>query len=282
MSANAQNYIANTYGFTLTHSAHACLDAVAALGFREVELMMHPGHAWPDEMSPKARRDFATKIETLGLRIRSLNMPNVDLNIAAAAERMRAYSIDFLSDVLALAGDLGVPDMVLGPGKPNPLLPAPKQDLMDRFFAALDILVPRANEAGVRLIVENMPFGFLPTADDLIAALDAYGDDRIAVVYDIANAVFAREDPNEGLARVGDRLALVHLSDTGLDAYAHAPVGAGVVPFADVAQYLAALDYRRGLVLEIISDEPEVDLANSATALDEMGWRTLARRQDLQ
>ena len=68
----------------------------------------------------------------------------------------------------------------------------------------------------------------------LMAALERYGDDGIAVIYDVANAVFIGEDLGAGLRRVQARLKLVHLSDTPREVYRHSAVGEGVVPFAEI------------------------------------------------
>ena len=204
----------NTYSHTASHSALDCLRHLANQGYTDFELMIYPGHLWPATTDAAARRELRALVEGEGLRIASLNMPNIDMNIAAAAEEMRRHTLGLLHAILALAGDLEVPGVVVGPGKANPLMPAPREQLMSHFLRALDELAPHAERVGTQLYVENMPFAFLPDAEGLMAALERYGDDRIAVIYDIANAVFIGEDPGAGLRRVQDRLKLVHLSDT--------------------------------------------------------------------
>jgi sugar phosphate isomerase/epimerase len=266
----------NTYSYTLTHTAAHCLERLAERGHAVFELMIYPGHAWPPDMGAGERRALARLLADRGLSIRTLNMPNIDVNVAAAAPEMRALSRAHLGRVIGLAGDLGVPGVIIGPGKPNPLLPAPKEQLMGWFREALDQLLPLAETAGTRLLVENMPFAFLPDADSLIEALDGYGSDEVGVVYDVANAVFAREDPGAGLSRVRPRLALVHLSDTGLDAYRHDPVGAGVVPFDEVGRHLAEIGYDGVAMLEIISPAPDADIPASIERLLALpSWRQL-------
>ena len=107
---------------------------------------------------------------------------------------MRRYTLDVLKGIVELAGDLGVPGVVIGPGKANPLFPAPKDRLIDYFFTALDELCPRADKAGTELWVENMPFAFLPKIGELMDVLDRYGNPRIGIVWDAANSHFAHED----------------------------------------------------------------------------------------
>ena len=269
----------NTYAYTRSHSAQACLGHLAAQGYGDFELMMYPGHLWPPTTDAAARRGLRDFAEREGLRLVSLNMPNIDLNVAAAAEEMRRHTLGLLHGVLELAGDLGVPGVVIGPGKANPLMPASNEQLLGRFFRALDELAPHAERVGTRLYVENMPFAFLPDADGLMAALERYGDDRIAVIYDVANGHFLGEDPGEGLRRVEARLALVHLSDTPREVYRHSAVGEGSVPFAAIAPVLEEVGYRDLPMLEIIAENPDRALRDSAEKLFETGWPRRAARQ---
>jgi sugar phosphate isomerase/epimerase len=138
------------------------------------------------------------------------------------------------------------------------------------------VLAPLAAEVGTALWVENMPFAFLPRADEMMQAIERYGDDRIGVVYDVANAAFMREDMRQGLQRVAGRLRLLHVSDTPLEVYRHAPVGQGVIDFAAIPPVLRAVGYAGPTMLEIISETPDEDLPASVAALDAMGWGTPA------
>lgn len=278
MAGNSQAYAVNTYSYTLTHTAGACLAALAARGHDTFELMMYPGHIWPADMNQAARRAFRTFLADHGLSVITLNMPNIDINVAAATVEMRDYSLAILQSVIDLAGDLEVPGVVIGPGKANPLLPAPRERLIGYFHQALDVLAPLAVQRGTALWVENMSFAFLPRADEMMQAIEAYGDPAIGVVYDLANAAFVHEDLGEGLRRVQQRLKLVHLSDTPLDVYRHAPVGDGVVDFASVVPVLAEIGYAGPPMLEIISDRPDDDIPASIARLDAMGWGEVGGR----
>lgn len=262
----------NTYSYMRSHSAAACLERLAEHGFREFELMVHPGHLWPGELSEEPRRRLRQLIEARGLRLVSLNMPNIDINVVAAAPEMRTYSLDLLTETVRLAGQLGARGVVIGPGKANPLFPAKAEELIGHFFAALDRLCPIAEAAGTALWVENMPFAFLPAISELMAALGTYGNDAVRIVYDAANAHFIGEDIAGGLMRCRERLALVHLSDTGQRVYRHDPVGEGTVPFAAVPPSLAAAGYSARPMLEIVSRDPDREIVSSAAKLAAMGF----------
>ncbi len=264
---------ANTYSYMRSHSAEACLAQLADQGFDEFEVMVHPGHLWPTDMSAEQRSALRGTIEQHGLTLVSLNMPNIDINVAAAAQGMRIYSLKLLVDTVRLAGDLGARGVVIGPGKANPLFPASANELTKYFFEALDLLCPVAESAGTALWVENMPFAFLPGIGELLAALKDYGNDKVRIIYDIPNAYFIGEDFADGLKQCRPLLELVHLSDTGRQAYRHDPVGLGTVPFADVPRALEAVGYDAKPMLEIISRDPDRDIIASAAKLAVLGFK---------
>ena len=279
MPPPAAAFAVNTYAYALSHSAKDCLDHLARQGYSEFELILFPGHLWPSELDAGARRGLRSHLASRQLRLITLNMPNIDINVAAASKEMRDYSLSMLSESVVLAGDLGVPGVVVGPGKPNPLFPLPKARMTEYFYAALDRLVPLAERCGTSIWIENLPFAFLPDADSLMSALDQYPKPAVGVVYDVANAVFHRENPVSGLERVRERLRLVHLSDTGHEAYRHDPVGSGVVPFAALPPVLAKIGYSELPMLEIITGSPDKDIRASAEKLITMGWPASRRGQ---
>src|SRR5581483_5179788 len=75
----------NTYSYTLSSRADDCLEHLVRLGFREFELMMVPGHLWPPEVDAAGRTTLRRRVEALGASIVTLNMPNIDMNVAGIA-----------------------------------------------------------------------------------------------------------------------------------------------------------------------------------------------------
>ena len=72
MNRNAASFACNTYSCTISHDARRCLGHLAELGFREVELMMYPGHLWPPDADAAARRELGRFIRSLGMAIVTL------------------------------------------------------------------------------------------------------------------------------------------------------------------------------------------------------------------
>jgi L-ribulose-5-phosphate 3-epimerase len=262
----------NTYSFTPEWTALDCANHLADLGYRGIEFMMYPGHLWPADTDQAARRTLKATCKDRGLRVITVNMPNIDINIAGASREMRNYSLGLLESFVRLAGDLGAQGVVVGPGKTNPLLAMPREQLIDHFYAGLNRLAPIAKDVGTKLFVENMPFAFLPKAIDIKNALDTYGNDDIGVLYDVANGHFVGEDPREGLRTLRDRLDLVHFSDTNRSVYKHDAIGLGDVPFAGLPEVLAEIGYREMPTLEVISRNPDHGILESAKQLAALGY----------
>lgn len=274
MDPHAALFGINSYSYILEHTARQFLDKLADRGYREFELMAYPGHLWPRDLTAEDRRELRQHIERRGLKVATLNMPNIDINIAGASEEMRAYSLDLVQKIVELAGDLGVPGVIIGPGKANPLFAMPREQLLSRFFTGLDRLAPVAEKVGTQLYLENMPFAFLPGIDELLAALESYGRSDVAVVYDVANGWFINEDLAEALRKCAKsgRLKLVHYSDTGQTVYKHDAVGLGTVPFAAVLPVLKEIGHTERPMLEIISHQADEGIEESVRRLVVMGF----------
>lgn len=265
-------FTANTYSYTLDMSVRDALQRLASRGCTEFELMLYPGHMWPAEMDKQERRSLKDFMSANGLSVTTINMPNIDLNIAAANPDMRELSLGVLRQGIELAGVLGAQGVVIGPGKANPLMPMQREQLMAHFLQALTQLVPLAANEGTAVYVENMPFAFLPGIHELLAALALYGDDAVGVVYDVANGHFIKEDIHAALKASAHRLRVVHVSDTNQTVYRHDEVGLGTVDFASLPPILSQIGFNRKPVLEIIAPNPDDAIERSAQKLIGSGW----------
>jgi sugar phosphate isomerase/epimerase len=272
MTTLAESFGCNTYSYIRSEPAHRCVARLADFGFRKFELMVHPGHLWPPGPTADGLAELRRLVSSRGLEVVTLNMPNIDINIAAAAPAMREYSLAMLTGIVRLASEVGARGIVIGPGKANPLFPADEAELTPHFFAALDLLCPLAKSGGTALWVENMPFAYLPGIEALTRVLDRYGNDDIGIVYDVANAHFMDEDIRAGLMCCGKRLRLVHLSDTGQRHYRHDGVGQGSVPFREIPAMLREAGYRELPMLEIISRNADRDILDSVERLAALGF----------
>lgn len=262
----------NTYSYIWRFTCDEALAHLAGQGYRDFEVMVAPPHLWPAQHDAAARERTARLMREQGLRIVSLNPPSLDQNLVSPVPEMRAYTVEMFRAILELAGEWGVPYVVTVTGRLHPLFAPPRQDVRDWLRAGLEALIPHAERAGVRLALENIPMAALPLAADLMEVLDEIDSDALCVCYDVANAEFAGEAPDEGLLQVRRRLALVHVSDTGRDVWRHDPVGRGQVPFPRVAAALREIGFGGTTMMEIVSPTPDADIAESHRRLAALGW----------
>ena len=121
-------------------------------------------------------------------------------------------------------------------------------------------------------VLHHYQQGLLARAETIDAFLAREGYDDIAVIYDVANALAAGEDPADGAARLAPRLGVVHLSDTPRGGWRHDPIGTGDVDFASVGASLRKARFAGPTVLEIIADDPVRGIADGIVRLEAAGW----------
>jgi sugar phosphate isomerase/epimerase len=71
-------------------------------------------------------------------------------------------------------------------------------------------------------------------------------------------------------------LGIVHLSDTARQAWRHDPVGQGTCDFAGFGATLREIGYASTSMLEIVSERPVEDIAQSHRRIVEWGWASPA------
>lgn len=260
--------------FPLVHRATAdeAIRRLAQLGHHRFAIACAPGHLWPSEVGTAQRRRLLASWHAMGVEVVSFNPSSLDQNIAGAAPETREHTLSMLRAVFRLAADLEVPSVVVAAGRVNPLLPPPGERVYEWLRDGVLRAVELARAANVQMLLENLPFGALPLAEDLVGLVREVDDPSLAIAYDVANAVFVGERPEIGIRTIGTRLKLVHLADTGRHTWRHDPIGRGVVAFDRIAAALRDIRFGGNSVIEVMSAVPERDLAMCHRALAVEGW----------
>ncbi len=263
--------VINTFPYIWRYRVDECLRHLAKRGYPRVEVMLTEPHCWPTSVSAEIRRDVAARVRAKEIEISSINLGGFDNNSASPAKDVRALAVSLLSAVIELAGEWGTRGIIVSPGLGRPLLPPPAAMLEGNFRATMDEVLPRAERAGVDLLLENIPYSFLPKADGLATMIESIGHPRLGVCYDVPNAVFAREDPDYGFERLRKHLRLVHFSDTGLEAWRHDRIGRGIVNFGQALAAMKKVGYSGPLALEIIDPDGDGAIDESVAAVSALG-----------
>jgi sugar phosphate isomerase/epimerase len=245
--------------------------------------MIFPPHCWPSELTPAKRREYRAWLGDSGSAITSFCYPLLDNNPNGTDARMRRYTLDRYREAIDLAADWGCPYVCAIPGPVNSLIDPPTDWMRAWFIKGMRELVDFARGSGVEIILENVPFTFLPTARDMLDVAKEIGPE-VGLNFDVCNSAYIREDVPEAIRLMGGRIKNVHISDSGFEVFKHARLGTGIVQPGPAAAALREIGYAGMTVLEIITDatkpgaDPDGDIGASHAILAEHGWASPLRR----
>lgn len=271
---------ASTFPFLYSHDGLGALKHLKGLGYDKFEMMIFPPHCWPRELGVKARKEYRDWLNGEGGAITSFCYPLLDNNPNGVDRLMRAYTLDRYKEAIDLAAEWGCPYVVAIPGPVNSLINPPVAWMRDWFVEGARELVAYARGTGVSILLENVPFTFLPTAKDMAETARMIGPE-VGVNFDVCNSAFIKEDPAEAIRMLGDLVKNVHISDSGYGEFKHERLGTGIVEPGPAAKALADIGYTGATVLEIITDalapgaDPDADIVASHAILAENGWKKL-------
>lgn len=267
MQKLARSFGGSTFSFMWEETALGAMRKMQEIGLNDFDALVVPGHLWPDELSAADRSSLAGTLRSEGLRIESLNLPALDLNLVSRVEPFRQYSVDLYIDTMQLASDLGCGAIVVVPGRVSSLFPPPKKDTELLLRDSLEQLLRVAERLDQKLYVELHPQTPIPTTAAMLAFFDALPHERLLIAYDVSNAEFVGEDQADAVRQCAARLGQLHLSDGTRSQWRHDRVGLGSVRFDEILKALNDVDFSGVPVLEIISSTPLDDLRASAQCL---------------
>lgn len=269
---------ASTFPFLYTHDGLDALKHLRKLGYDQFEMMIFPPHCWPRELSAEKRRAYKSWMDSEGAQFTSFCYPLLDNNPNGVDALMRKYTLDRYREAIDLAAEWECPYVVAIPGPVNSLINPPDAWMRQWFVEGMQKLVEHAAGTNVRILLENVPFTFLPTAQDMKEVAAEIGPE-VGVNFDICNSVFIKEDPAEAIRMLGDLVENVHISDSGPIEFKHERLGTGIVDPAPSLAALRDIGYAGATVLEIITDasaegaDPDGDILSSHDILARHGWQ---------
>lgn len=232
----------------------------ASLGFDAIEWRGgtegHVSVDWPSRRRAQLRRDMAEG-GVAALAVTSYT------DFVTGDARGRAGSVDHLRRHLELAADLGAPTVRAFIGIVDD--DAAPATLVGRAVEGVEACVETARATGVAIAVE--PHDDLATAAAIAPIVNRLDPSAVGVVWDIANAWGAGEQPTDGLAVVVDRIRYVQVKDARWEAtvWRLTHLGEGDVPLAEALDGLAAAGPLPPLSLEWERAwHPELDPAEVA------------------
>jgi len=201
------------------------LDAIAAIGFRGVELLAYAPHMTVP-MTRAGERVLRRQLERCGFAGWTIHSPFGRNVLGAPEEEWRREVMQRSTQYIHFANAIGAKEIVIHP-VPNPMfvehITAP--DLPARIGAAversLDELTPLLQQAGVRLLLENLPYDCdYPYLEmhALRPLVERYPAQAVGLVIDTGHVGTLRHDPAAEIRLAGARLCATHLHDVDVQA----------------------------------------------------------------
>jgi L-ribulose-5-phosphate 3-epimerase len=242
--------------------ALASLRRLRACDLNGFDIILAPGHLWPDELDSRARLDLKKALKADDISVDSLNLPPLDYNICSPDREARRFAVSLYEKVFALARDLEVRKVVVVPGRVSAL-----NQTMDRLADSFEQFLKWAERDDQEILLETHPLTPIASADAVEAFIRRLNSPRLRIAYDVANAEFIGENQPAALKRIRHALGQVHLSDGTRTSWRHDPIGSGTVDFAAVMKTLDEIDFEGVTLLEIIAADAATQIPASMKAL---------------
>ncbi|MFK7829888.1 MAG: sugar phosphate isomerase/epimerase family protein [Congregibacter sp.] len=272
---------ASTFPFLYSHSGLDALKHLHGMGYKQLELLIFPPHCWPGEVNAEQRREYVSWLDGEGAQVTSFCYPLLDNNPNGVDRLMREYTLDRYREAIDMAAEFKCPYVIAIPGPVNSLINPPHEWMLEWFIEGMKDLVQHAKGTGVQLLLENVPFAFLPTSQELKDTAAIIGPE-VGINFDVCNSAFIKEDVPAMIHLLGDLIKNVHMSDSDYGELKHDCLGTGIVEPAPAGKALQEIGYTGTTVLEIITDllapgaDPNADIITSHAILAESSWKALA------
>lgn len=169
-----------------------------------------------------------------------VHAPFSDLNPASVNPAARRLSLRVLEDTIGSAGALGMELVTVHPGIVTPMGQLRKETSIGNNIDSFRALAAVADDSGVRLALENMPFPVFTlcnTYDEIGEVLDAAGaPDALGFCLDVGHGNITGE--NIALTGLRDRLFNIHLHDNDGRRDQHLALGEGTADIQGVLKRL--------------------------------------------
>jgi len=263
---------ASTWTYLQECDLQAAVRRLKVAGYARFDVLTIPPHLWPYDCDAVQRTALSRFLKTEGVGFESLNLPSTDQNLCSATAQMREYSVKQFHDLIDLCEALEVPMIVMVPGRQANFVPPPLDLAYGWLREGLESLIPHAERAGVRLILENHHMSPMPTVRQMADFLDTFGSNQLGIAYDVANGEFVGEVQADAIQSAGQWLRQVHLSDASRIKWDHAPIGRSAIDFGMVGRALQQVGFAGTSIVEVISNTPDTDMAAARKVLRQHGW----------
>ena len=241
-------------------------DMIARLGFAGVEIMCDQPHLYPPEYDDDALMKVKASLEENGLKPTNLNsftlfavgdtyLPSW---IEPEAERRR-IRVDHTLACLAIAAFIGCRNISVPPGGPLPS-GMTRREALHLFHQGMDLVIPKAQELGVRLLIEPEPNLLMERTAEIKPFVSEIQAPAVGINFDIGHFYCAGEDPAAAFEELYPWVGHIHIEDIApTREHNHLIAGLGAIDFPSVFTAMKRSGYPYDMSLELYpyTDRPE-------------------------
>ena len=242
------------------------LEKIAELGFKGVEIMCDQPHLYPPQYDLERLAQVKEKLSAAQLKPTNLNsftlfavgdtyLPSW---IEADPER-RGIRVAHTLACLEIAAFLGCANISVPPGGPLEK-GMTRGEALALFHKGLDQVIPKAEELGVRVLIEPEPDLLMERTAEIKPFVREIRCDAVGINFDIGHFFCAGEDPAAALEELFEWVGHLHIEDIGPDRlHRHLIAGLGAIDFPSVFEKMRSLQYAHDISLELYpyTDRPE-------------------------
>ena len=224
------------------------IEWMASLGLEFVDLTLEPPCAACGMVDPSAIR---AALRRHGMKV--VGHTPFYLPLASAIEEVRLAAVEEVRHCLDIFQQVGASWMNLHPDRYTPF--HDRGFFIRRNIQSIQELLPHAQQAGVGLMIENLP-GEFNTAAQMGELLDQLPELGLHLDIGHANLQNPYNTTEEILKAYGSRLRHVHLHDNkGGHADLHMPLGSGTVDVRAGVRALRRCGYDGTITLEVFTPD---------------------------
>lgn len=250
----------------VNYSLMDSFDMIARLGFAGVEIMCDQPHLYPPEYAPGKLAEVKASLEKNALKPTNLNSFTLfavgDTYLPSWIEPeagRRQIRVNHTLACLEIAAFIGCSNISVPPGGPLPENMTRKEAL-HLFHQGVDQVIPKAEELGVRLLIEPEPDLLMERTAEIKPFVSEIQAPSVGINFDIGHFFCAGEDPAAAFEELFPWVGHIHVEDIApTREHNHLIAGMGAIDFPSVFTTMKQCGYRHDMSLELYpyTDRPE-------------------------
>jgi sugar phosphate isomerase/epimerase len=256
------------------------IDAIAAIGYRGVELMADVPHALPETFTVARQNQTKEQLTRLGLTVSNINaftlFAHGDTYHPTWIEDdagLRRQRIEHTRGAIELAAEFGAKTVSLQPGGPLIGTSLSREVAGRRFAEGIFAVLESARQRNVALAIEPEPGLLIESSAEYLQFKNEFFRNQplVKMNCDVGHLFCVGEDPAAVIRSCAEHVAHVHLEDIGKNrVHQHLTPGRGVIDFTSIFAALDVIRYDGWVTVELYPYE------TTAAGVAKLAWERLS------